>query len=152
MGDGARIAADLRAAIDEGAALFHGASEDATARPPRAGAWSPRQIVGHLIDSACNNHRRFIINQDAERLVVDSYVQDVWVSRQRYAETPASDLVTLWTAYNTHLARVIEAIPDDILNRLRGPAADATLRYLAEDYVRHLRHHLSQIRGLLQSA
>ena len=162
MSDGERIAASLRAAIDEGTALFRGVSEDQTARRQAADAWCAREVVGHLIDSACNNHRRFIINQDAERLIVDPYDQRVWVARQRYAQTPASVLVPMLAAYNVHIARVIEAMPDAVLNRSRGPIAGhrfpyadvpatefVTLGYLVEDYVGHIRHHCKQIRGLL---
>lgn len=163
MSHGPRIAADLRAAIDEGVALFAAAGEDQTARRPADGKWSAREVVGHLIDSACNNHRRFIINQgNGERLLIDSYEQNAWVARQRYADTPASELVPMWAGYNRHIARVLEAIPDPVLNRARGPLADydfsyierpttdfATLGYLAEDYVAHLRRHLRQIRALL---
>jgi hypothetical protein len=162
VSEGKRIAADLRAAIDEGAALFAGASEERTARQPAPDKWSAREVIGHLIDSACNNHRRFIVNQEAQRLAVDPYEQETWVARQGYAETPASELVALWTSYNRHLARVIERIPDAVLHDARGPMGDrrfpytdlpagdvATLRHLVEDYVGHLRHHLDQIRSLL---
>jgi hypothetical protein len=162
MTDGERIAASLRAAIDEGLSLFHGVSEERTARRPAADKWCAREVVGHLIDSACNNHRRFIINQDADRLIVDPYQQEAWVVRQRYAQTPASELVQTWSAYNRHLARVIEAIPDAVLNSRRGPMAGhrfpyadlpaaefVTLRYLVEDYVGHIRHHFHQIHVLL---
>ncbi len=163
MSSGPAIAADLRAAIDEGVALFSGAAEERTARRP-AGKWSAREVIGHLIDSACNNHRRFIINQgDGNRLLIDGYEQNEWVARNRYAETNAADLVSMWATYNRHIARVLEAIPDEVLHRGRGPLADfsfpyvgrpltgpsATLGYLADDYVAHLRHHLQQIRGLL---
>ena len=163
MSSGAAIAADLRAAIDEGVALVGGAGEERTARRPADGKWSAREVIGHLIDSACNNHRRFIINQgDGDRLLIDPYEQNDWVARNRYAGTPASDLVPLWAGYNRHIARVLEAIPDAVLNRSRGPLSEyeftyiprpatdfATLGYLAEDYVAHLRRHLKQIRALL---
>ena len=162
MSSGPRIAADLRAAIDEGVDLFTGAGEDRTARRPANGKWSAREVIGHLIDSACNNHRRFINNQDGDRLVIDPYEQNAWVTRNRYADTPATELVPMWAAYNRQIARVLEAVPDAVLNRARGPLADyqftymerpateyATLGYLAEDYVAHLRHHLKQIRALL---
>ena len=162
MSDGARIAASLRAAIDEGIAIFHGVREDQTARRPAADAWCAREVIGHLIDSACNNHRRFIINQDADRLIVDPYDQTAWVARSHYAQTPSSALVPTWAAYNAQVARVIEAMPDAVLNRARGPIADhrfsyvdvpvtefVTLGYLVEDYVGHIRHHFRQIRSLL---
>ena len=162
MPEAQRIAASLRAAIDEGAALFAGVSEAQTALRPAPGTWSAREVIGHLIDSACNNHRRFIVNQQAERLIVGPYEQEAWVARQGYAETPASELLVLWTAYNRHLARVIERMPDAVLHDARGPMGDrrfpytdlpagdvVTLRHLVEDYVGHIRHHLQQIRSLV---
>ena len=164
MSAGPAIAADLRAAIDEGIALFKGATEERTARRPAADKWSAREVIGHLIDSACNNHRRFIINQgDGNRLLIDGYEQNDWVARNRYADTNAADLVPMWATYNRHIARVLEAVPDEVFDRDRGPLSEyafpymdrrpttafATLGYVAEDYVAHLRHHLEQIRELL---
>ncbi|MBM3820328.1 MAG: DinB family protein [Acidimicrobiia bacterium] len=163
MSSGPAVAADLRAAIEEGVALFAGTGEDITARRPSPGKWSAREVIGHLIDSACNNQRRFIINQgNVDRLIVDPYEQNEWVERSCYADTAGADLVATWTAYNRHIARVLEAIPDAALNRPLGPLADyrfsymappatdyATLGYLAQDYVAHIRHHLKQIRALL---
>jgi hypothetical protein len=125
-------------------------------RWPSPDAWCAREVIGHLIDSACNNHRRFIINQDADRLIVEPSEQAAWVARQRYAETPASELVATWAAYNRQLVRVIEAMPDVVLSRGRGPAAghrfsyikvprraSVTLRDLVGDYVGHIRHHFT---------
>ena len=162
MNDGSGIAARLRAAIDEGVALFEGVSEERTAWRPAPHRWCAREVIGHLIDSACNNHRRFVVNQGADRLLVDPYRQEAWVARQRYADTPATELVTTWAAYNRHIARVIEHMSDEMLNQGRGPLADyrfgyldvpptgaATLRYLVEDYVGHIRHHFRQIRQIL---
>jgi hypothetical protein len=161
-GQGSRIAARLRETIEEGAALFDGVSEDITARRPAPGKWSVREIVGHLIDSACNNQRRFIINQDAEVLTVDPYDQHAWVSRSRYAETPMAVLLPTWRAYNHQIARIVEHIPDEVLTRPRGPIGkyefgyleyqpsdSATLRDLVEDYVAHIHHHFKQIRSLI---
>jgi hypothetical protein len=162
VSQGARLAARLRAAIDEGAALFDGVGEEKTAWRPIPGQWCAREVIGHLIDSACNNQRRFIINQDAERLAIDPYDQNRWVSLSHYADTPASVLVPAWRAYNDQIARVIERIPDEALIRRRGaildyrfpylnyqPSDAATLRDLVEDYVGHIHHHFKQLRALL---
>jgi hypothetical protein len=164
VSEGNRIAARLRAAVDEGAALFDGASEEMTTRRPAPGAWCARDVIGHLIDSACNNQRRFVVNQRTERLAVDPYDQEAWVSSSNHAGTPAAELVPTWRAYNRQIARIIEHIPDETLNQPRGPIADyqfpyldyrpsdsATLRDLIEDYVGHIHHHLRQIRRLLSS-
>lgn len=166
MSEHARIAADLRSAVATGARILAGASEARAARRPVAGAWCAREVLGHLIDSACNNHRRFIINHDAGGLIVDPYQQEDWVTRQAYAATPIADLLPLWMAYNAHIARVIDAMPDEVLTRPRGslagyafpymatpPGTDyVTLAYLADDYVGHIRHHLTQIESLLGDA
>ena len=162
MSEGARIAARVRAAVDEGAALFESASEEKSGRRPAPGSWCAREQIGHLIDSACNNQRRFVLNQNTERLAIDPYNQEAWVSASHHADTPAAELVTTWRAYNQQIARIIEHIPDETLNRPRGPIADyefpyldyrptesATLRDLIEDYIGHIHHHLRQIRRLL---
>jgi hypothetical protein len=162
MRQNAEIAADLRAAVDEGVALIAAVPETATTRRPDNGGWCVREVIGHLIDSACNNHRRFIINQSAASLVVDPYDQDDWIARQHYAEQRAAQLIALWAMYNRHLASVIAAVPEEVATRVRGdaeldfpftqpPSTAPTLANLADDYVGHLRHHLRQIAALLSS-
>ena len=164
MADAERIATALRAAVDEGVAMFRAVPEEQTTERPSPDAWCAREVIGHLIDSACNNQRRFVLNQDAARLSVESYDQDVWVARQRYADAPASELVATWASANRNLARVIEGLPDEVLNRGRGPMGTfsfpfanlpssdpVTLRHLIEDYVGHIHHHFTQIRDLLGS-
>ena len=148
----AQSAAQLRLAIDEATRLFHDADDARTTKRSREGGWCAREVVGHLIDSACNNHRRFVVGQSPETTRFDGYEQDAWVSRQRYAEESWRDLVTLWTAYNRHLAHVMASTSEAAASRAAtGPDGDGsvTVAFLMEDYVRHLRHHLAQLRGLL---
>ena len=159
-----QIAADLRTLIDEGLQLLADVPESATTIRLADGEWCAREIIGHLIDSACNNHRRFIVNQTLATLSVEPYEQNDWTMRQRYAEEPFTDLVALWSAYNRHLAHVIDAMPDDVLSQPRGPVAGlgfayvpvdsdtASIALLAEDYVGHIRHHFRQLRRLLPRA
>ena len=146
------IAADLHAAIDAGLALFRQVDETRTAERPPTGGWCAREILGHLVDSACNNHRRFVIGQGTGAVAFDGYDGDAWVARQRYGEVPFRDLVALWSAYNRHLAHVIAAAPEETLaHRGRSPdgPGEVTLGFLMEDYVVHLRHHLDQLRARL---
>ena len=147
----AMIAAALHASVDEGLRLFAAADDTRTAVRPEADAWSPREVLGHLIDSACNNHRRFVLGQSADLARYDGYDGDLWVARQRYHEAPWRDLVALWAAYNRHLAHVITVAPVPALSySAPGPdGPEVTLGYVMEDYVRHLRHHLEQLRLLL---
>ena len=147
----AAIAADLAAAIQEGLALCEGAAEVRTAQRPRPGGWCAREILGHLVDSACNNHRRFIVGREDPPVVFQGYDGDAWVARQGYVERPFSDIASLWEAYNRHLVHVIASTPSDALAHAgAGPEGGiVTLGFLMEDYVRHLRHHLAQLRVLL---
>lgn len=132
---------------------------DAEAAVPRAsGKWSRKEIVGHLIDSASNNHQRFVRAQFADDLMCSTYDQDAWVRSQRYRDAPWSELVSLLALFNLQLARVMNAIPAKIrttprvrhnLDRVAFrtiPASEpATLEYFMQDYVVHLEHHLAQI-------
>lgn len=133
-------------------------SDADASRPRSAGKWSRKEIVGHLIDSASNNHGRFVRAQFSDDLVCPTYEQDAWVRAQRYGEAPWAELVSLWSLTNLHLARVIEAIPPKIRSRGRIrhnlhevafrtiPASEpTTLEYFIQDYVVHLEHHLAQI-------
>ena len=148
----AAIAADLHSAVDAGVELFRRVDETRTAERPAKGGWCAREILGHLVDSACNNHRRFIAGQGAGPVVFDGYDGDAWVARQRYAEVPFREIVALWCAYNRHLAHVIAAAPAETLahggNSPDG-SGEVTLGFLMEDYVVHLRHHLDQLRSRL---
>jgi len=124
--------------------------------------WSPKEIIGHLIDSASNNHKRFVCAQFQNNLCFDGYEQDEWVRRQAYQHEDWLQLITLWQTFNCHLAHVMNSIPDSI--RLR-PHSDhnlhvraweivpqdepANLDYFMRDYVGHLKHHLRQIDPVL---
>jgi hypothetical protein len=134
--------------------------DDGSAKRPGPGKWSAREIIGHLIDSASNNHQRFVRCQWTDHLVLEGYEQDGWVDVQRYQQAPWPDLVMLWAAYNRHLARVMAAVPDDArtaprrrhnLHEIAWKAVPAgeptTLDYLMRDYVGHLQHHLRQALG-----
>jgi len=147
----AEMSADLHGAISEGLRLFQQVDETRTTRRSRPDGWCAREVLGHLIDSACNNHRRFVMGQSAATTCFDGYDQDEWVARQHYDKVPWRDLVALWSAYNRHLAHVIASTPDDAAARTAAApdgSGPVSIAFLMEDYVRHLRHHLAQIRTL----
>jgi hypothetical protein len=152
------IAEDLRRSVNAAMPRLLAIDEEASARPPAPGKWCPRELIGHLIDSAANNHQRFVRARFQGDLVFPGYEQDDWVSVQRYREAPWRELVELWRLYNLHLARVLEAIPPELAERAHTrhnldriawktvPASEpATLAYFAADYVGHLRHHLESL-------
>lgn len=150
----------LVAVVREATPRLLALGDAANARRPAPGKWSPREIIGHLVDSASNNHQRFVRMREREDLVVDGYEQDVWVAAQRYQEAPWSELVMLWMTYNRHLARLMAATPPGDRDRMRTmhnlhlrafrqvPSDHPTsLGYFMNDYVDHLKHHLAQILG-----
>ena len=123
-------------------------SESEASAPLKAGGWSAKQVIGHLIDSACNNHQRFVRLALSRGLVSPGYEQAEWVNLQDYASRRWIDLLALWTSYNRHLAHVIAAIPaESLANQGTVTGSPVTLQFLMEDYVAHLEHHLRTSSG-----
>ena len=149
---------EFRQLVERSAEALLAISEADSARRPAAGKWSAKEMVGHLIDSASNNHQRFVRAPFKDDLIFPGYDQEAWVAAQRYQEAPWPALVELWRAFNLHLARVMAATPEAA--RLRehrrhnfhqiawqtvSEGKPTTLDYFMRDYVTHLRHHLGQI-------
>jgi RimJ/RimL family protein N-acetyltransferase len=137
------------------------AMPDVTAGIPLApGKWSPKEVIGHLIDSASVNHERFMRATQSEDLVLPGYDQDAWVAAQRYGERDWSELVDLWANWNRHLIHVMMNVDEEQRFRTRehhsldviafrqvSPGVPSMLDYLMSDYVVHLEHHLTQVLG-----
>jgi uncharacterized glyoxalase superfamily protein PhnB len=150
----------LRIVVDAAAPRLAALADAETQRHPAPGKWSPREVLGHLVDSASNNHQRFVRAAAQDDLVFPGYEQERWVELQRYQEAPWGELVALWAAFNRQLARVMAAIPagvrtrprprhnlDEIAWRAVPRTEPATLDYFMADYVAHLEHHLRQVLG-----
>jgi hypothetical protein len=129
-----------------------------TEESPGSGGWTRKEILGHLIDSAANNHQRFVRAQFTDDLVFPGYEQEKWVAAQRYKDADWSHLVELWKNYNLHLLHLASHIPSSVLTQPRAnhnldqiafrtveKSQPTTLEYFIRDYAEHLRHHLRQI-------
>lgn len=121
-------------------------AEEST-EPILPGGWSRKQVLGHLIDSAANNHQRFVRASLQESLDFPSYDQEGCVRLQAPQEADWLLLISLWAVYNRYLAHIIARLPASKLEtpcRI-GAEGEMTLRDAVTGYLAHLRHHLGQI-------
>jgi len=115
-------------------------------RKPQLHKWSKKQILGHLIDSAANNHQRFVRIQYEKEPVI-FYDQDQWNLLNHHQDLDRMHLVEFWIVYNKHLVQLASKIGVQNLER-KGIGKDGepkTLGWYIEDYVVHMEHHLRQI-------
>lgn len=114
----------------------------------RAGGWSLKQVLGHLIDSALNNHQRFVRASLDGGYEGPGYEQNGWVDIHGYGEMSWPSLLANWRGQNELLCRVVERVPPERLTAICkiGTGAPVSLAFLIEDYVTHLHHHIEQIR------
>jgi hypothetical protein len=141
-------AADRLAAILESVPPRLTAIPDAEAARERApGRWSKKQILGHLIDSASNNHQRIVRTLQAPRLDFPAYEQETWVAVQGYATESWPGLTGLWVHLNRHLLHIIRTIPESGLSHecAIGGKPPMALTVLIASYLDHLDHHLDQV-------
>lgn len=145
--DMAALSAELLRVVNSAEEVLRRVTAEESKAPFLAGGWSRKQVMGHLIDSASNNHQRFVRASLADSLEFPGYDQDGCARVQAADEADWSLLVALWANYNRYLAHVIAHLPPaklDVPCRI-GHNEPMTLMLLAEDYLRHLLHHLGQI-------
>jgi hypothetical protein len=134
--------AEIRAAL----VAFSAISAD---KPYRAGGWTRKEVLGHMLDSAANNHQRFVRAALEGTYAGPYYEQDGWVCLHGYRDLPWETLLNWWIAAHQSLERVVARIPEERLESMCvvGEDAPVTLQFLIEDYIAHQRHHLGQILG-----
>jgi hypothetical protein len=113
------------------------------------GKWSAKEELGHLIDSAANNHIRFVRGALETEFRGPGYSQNDWVRLHGYGSMQWETLINLWFQYNTLLAGLVDRIPEDRLEALCfiGTNPAVTLRFVIEDYILHMQHHIDQLLG-----
>ncbi len=158
------LSGDLRSIVENAAERLLTISESQSQVSNIEGEWSAKQVLGHLVDSAANNHQRFVRAQFMDDLVFPGYDQEQWIMVQHYEQEPWLALVQLWRSYNEHLAHVVANIPEEALTRRRHPHTldriawqtvraeePTTLEYLIRDYMGHLQEHLGQLFAAAQA-
>jgi hypothetical protein len=142
-------AADLRETVAQAEPLLKRFTDSEASMRPQPGKWSKKEILGHLLDSASNNHQRFVRAALEGALVFPGYDQDPLVALQGFQGMEWKFLAEFWANYNLFLAQVIGALPTEAAAVICsiGKNPPATLEWVAQDYVAHLKHHLNQILG-----
>lgn len=137
----------LRSHIEEiPAGLALRSATELTQKAP--GKWSRKEILGHLIDSAINNLKRFTDAQFADGpYQVQPYKQDQLVIANHYQALPKEHLLSLWQSLNRQILYVAEAMSAETLSRpiYLSDSTEHTLGWLIDDYVAHLEHHLKTL-------
>lgn len=147
--DFASIAAELTEIVQSSEPLMRQLRNAETTFEYAPGKWSKKEILAHLIDSASNNHQRFVRAASEGTLDFPGYDQNKFIAIQNPNLTSWELLVELWCSYNRYLAYILHQIPNtssDFPCSLGGKPP-VTLLWLAGDYVEHLKHHLNQILG-----
>ena len=115
---------------------------------PNPAKWSKQEVVGHLIDSAQNNLRRFIVGQyDHQPNIV--YQQDFWVKASDYQNQEKENVIGLWRLINFQICSALNALPSENYSKICNTGKETpelrSIEWLAHDYVKHMKHHLNQV-------
>ena len=141
------IAKEAETIMIEYLSQLNSITEDEWIYKPSPTKWSKKELIGHLIDSAENNIRRFIVAQYEESPTI-IYNQDKWVSINNYQQWDTQNLIQLWYLLNKQIADILKNTSDDITQRTVQSEVLHSIEWLAQDYIKHLKHHLHQVLNL----
>ncbi len=141
------IAIQLEILIDEYMQHLNAISQDEFTYKTSPVKWSNKELMGHLIDSAENNIRRFIVAQYEENPII-MYNQDMWVAINNYQQWYPTDLIQLWYLLNRKIIFILKNTPPEMIQRICNSQAAYTIEWLAKDYITHLKHHMHQVLNL----
>src|SRR5688572_18281082 len=126
---------DLRKIVNEFAVKISAISESDFSAKPLPNKWSRKEVLGHLIDSAQNNLRRFLCGQYENPPSKIVYDQDFWVKSNGYQHMKKDEVITLWKLINERIAAVLTNMPVENYSKQSQASQLYTLEWLAEDYV-----------------
>ena len=138
------IAASLHTLTKQYTALLDNLPAGSLEAHPAPGKWNGKEIIGHLVDSAQTNIRRMVVSQYEDRPLI-VYRQDEWVKAGNYAGRDLHEIIQLWFLLNSQMVAVLNTMSDADGDRQCRTPEPQTLRWLAQDYIQHLLHHLHQV-------
>ncbi len=137
----------LRQLLDHMPARLRALPADKVTHKPAPNTRSPKEELGHLLDSAANNHQRIVRVQLQEKPAMPDYDGDAWVALHRYQERDWESLIGLWLALNRQLLAAAAAARPSAwgCTCTIGDSGPLTLQFVFDDYVRHMLQHLRHI-------
>jgi hypothetical protein len=137
----------LRQKLDQVLPFLQEIPDEEASLKPLPNKWSKKEILGHLVDSACNNQQKFVRMMAQNHLDFVGYAQDFWVKEQNYNAISWQVLINFWYAYNQHISHIIEHVnPDYLQNTITIDGTGLfSLEFIMQDYVEHQKHHLKAI-------
>lgn len=142
-----KIISDLYETIEQYYPILQSISKNSISDKP-ADKWSHKEELGHIIDSAQNNIQRFIRVQYEENVHI-MYNPDNWVDFNDYQNRDSKELIELWYLLNKQIVAILKKMPAEKYESLMSFDKDASVKnttlFIAEDYVKHMTHHLESI-------
>jgi len=143
------IVNELNKIVNEYSLRISAISDQELSVKPLPNKWSKKEVLGHLIDSAQNNLRRFVCGQYESTPPKIVYDQDYWVKANNYQQTNGTEVIAMWKLINNQIATILETMPASSYPKECDTGKNSvtlhSLEWLADDYVKHLKHHLNQI-------
>jgi len=143
-----KITAELQEILNDFALKIKAINTNEFNAKPNPNKWSKKEVLGHLIDSAHNNLRRFVVGQYEQQPNI-VYDQDFWVNANDYQHMIDSEVISLWQLLNERIIAILSKMPienyDRTCNTGKISPSIHTVQWLASDYIKHLKHHLNQI-------
>ena len=131
--------------------MLLGVDKEITHIRPASDKWSLKEIIGHLIDSASNNHQRFVRLQLGDLQGFPNYDKDLWIAAQKYNAMDWKDITALWSSYNHILLKVIEHMDTNAIGNVwLLDDKELSLEFIVNDYYRHLEWHIGHFEERLK--
>ena len=140
---------ELNKIVNEYSLRISTISDQEFSAKPLPNKWSKKEVLGHLIDSAQNNLRRFVCGQYESTPPKIVYDQDYWVKANNYQQTNGAEVIAMWKLINNQIATILGTMPASSYPKECDTGKNSvslhSLEWLADDYMKHLKHHLNQV-------